>query len=280
MFLQDWYKFKNYQLDEILDNICDIEQMLIKKFGNWNVTNLINADDRYKINYDFLNPDNKFADEIQNNDEVKQMIYFNDKTKFDIWLSEMTTKNQDDLKVATDPYEKYRGVVAVQKEIQYSLQENISKQSKNNTTEHTFSESRENKKHRSQKILGNKGELVIYNYLCSKFKKENVKPISEAFVTLGIIKPGLAKSGDYDIEYIDSNSGEKYFVEVKAGDSNSFFITPEELNFAKTHSKNYKLFIVYNIDKENPDFHELPFEFWDDDRYHLEEIIEKIHIKF
>ena len=279
-FLQDWYNFKNYKQDEDLDNICDIEQILMKKFGNWHICELANADDAYKINYDKLNPGNKFADEIQNNDDVKQMIYFDNKNKFDSWLSEMMNKCQAVQSDIVDPYEKYRKVVASKKEIQYKTQEKVSSISKNNITEYTFTESKEDKKRKAQKFLGNKGELVIYNYLCSMYKKENVKPISEAFVTLGIIKAGLAKSGDYDIEYIDSASSEKYFVEVKSGDSNSFYITPNELDFAKTHTKYYKLFVVYNLDKEEPDFHELPTEFWNDPRYHQEEIIEKIHIKF
>ena len=101
-----------------------------------------------------------------------------------------------------------------------------------------------------QKILGNKGELLVYNLLCKRVGKENVFPRSEAFIELGIIKPGQAVSGGYDISYYGEN-GIEYFVEVKTGDGKSFIISPGELQYAKDNAEKYKLIIVYDVDARN-----------------------------
>lgn len=42
----------------------------------------------------------------------------------------------------------------------------------------------------------------------------------------------------------------------------------------------FKLFLVYNIDKDKPHFIELPTRFWEDNRYRLTPIIEKVEVKF
>lgn len=146
-------------------------------------------------------------------------------------------------------------------------------------TSGTFSEKEEEKRKKRLKEIGNNGELLIYNYLCKTYGVENVFPKSEAFVTLGILKPGQAESGQYDISYKDPD-GKIYFVEVKAGNNHRFFISPGELDFAKKNAGRFKLFIVYNLKRETPDFTEIPSKFWDNPKFHKTEIIETIEYKF
>lgn len=83
----------------------------------------------------------------------------------------------------------------------------------------------------------------------------------------------------YDISYIDSD-GKEYFVEVKAGDGHSFFITPGELNYAKENADKHKLIIVYDIDAEKPKCMELPQKFREDSRYRMKAVIEKYEFEF
>lgn len=109
--------------------------------------------------------------------------------------------------------------------------------------------------------------------------KDNVRPRSEAFVELGIIKPGQAISGEYDLSYIDEN-GTEYFVEVKTGDGKSFMISPGELEFAMKNADRYKLYLVYNVDTAEPDYRELPAKFWEDARFRKKEIVERIVYEF
>lgn len=142
-----------------------------------------------------------------------------------------------------------------------------------------FTESDDEKRRKRLKEIGNNRELLIYNYLCNEFGTENVSPKSEAFITLGILKPGQAESGQYDISY-KAPDGKTYFVEVKAGNKHRFYISPGGLDFAKKNEGRYKLFIVYNMKKEIPDFTELPAKFWDNPKFHKTEIIETIEYTF
>ena len=128
-------------------------------------------------------------------------------------------------------------------------------------------------------MSGNIGELLIYNLLRESVGEDNVRPRSEAFVELGIIKPGQAISGEYDISYIDEN-GTEYYVEVKTGDGRSFIISPGELEFAMENADRYKLYLVYNVDSEEPDYRELPAKFWEDARFRRKEIVERIVYEF
>lgn len=128
-------------------------------------------------------------------------------------------------------------------------------------------------------MVGNIGELLIYNYLCEEYGQENVITKSEAFVDLGLLTAGQASSGEYDLSYKDKN-GNIHFVEVKTGSNHSFFISENELNFAKGHTDKYELYIVYNLDAEKPDFVKLPEKFWEDERYKGKPIIESIRFDF
>ena len=115
--------------------------------------------------------------------------------------------------------------------------------------------------------------------MCDKYGKENVYPRSEAFVDLGILKPGLAVSGDYDLSYKDN--GKEIYVEVKTGNGkNMFFMSPGELKFAKDHASSYNVYYVYDINSTPPKFIILPSEFWNDVKYRMKEIVEKYEFTF
>lgn len=135
------------------------------------------------------------------------------------------------------------------------------------------------RRNRNQKVFGNKGELVKYNLLCEQFGEENVFPKSEAFVELGILKPGQASSGQYNLSY-KNESGTEFFIEVKTGNGKSFIISPDELDFAKQNPNQFKLYLVYEIDSGTSKYIELPVKFWGDKKFHKTEIVERIEFEF
>lgn len=229
-----------------------------------------------------LSSDDKEQDSNKSNDALKKVI----PTKRDIIYSESkedssksnsnnnTSTDKDSNKEKSDTSDK---IPSDKSDEQASFEDDDYGES--DDVSRTFSESEEEKRRKRLKEIGNNGELLIYNYLCCKYGEENVFPKSEAFITLGILKPGQAESGQYDISYKDPD-GKTYFVEVKAGNKHRFFISPGELDFAKKNVGRFKLFIVYNMKKETPDFTEIPPKFWDNPNFHKKEIIETIEYKF
>ena len=121
---------------------------------------------------------------------------------------------------------------------------------------------------------------MVYNLLCNKEGIKDVKAKSEAFVELGILKAGQAESRGYDIEYTDIKLNKTVFVEVKTGESNSFYISPNELEFAKKHSDQYVVYVVYDVDTDTPRYEIIDEKFWNNDKYKLKEIVEKYQVKF
>jgi hypothetical protein len=66
----------------------------------------------------------------------------------------------------------------------------------------------------------------------------------------------------------------------KTGDGKSFIISPGELEFAKQKPNQFKLFLVYEIDDENPKYLEIPAKFWENNKFRKAEIIERIEFRF
>lgn len=267
-------KFENFKLENEPITTIDINKLLIDTFGNWKLTKVcLDYKECYKNNYLALNPNKLHEDEISNSYDAKRMIYFNKIDEFNAWLSrfnEIVEKKQD-------LYSSLREVIPKQQEIDY--QESSQKNEyRNNNKKYVFTKTAQKNKEKNQKIVGNKGEYLIYNYLTREYGKENVFPKSEAFVDIGILSPGQEESGKCDLEYIDPVRNRRIFVEVKTGDKNSFDISPSELDFAKENEENYELFIVYDL--EEPKFIKIEKKFWNDARYHQKVIIEKIHFTF
>ena len=139
-----------------------------------------------------------------------------------------------------DEYRSLKGLLPEVKEIEYNPQKKPSLKKEKNSS--VFIKKVKDKEDRKKKIFGNKGEYIVYNWLVDKYGKINVFPRSEAFVEIGILKPGQASSGEYDLWYKDE-AGRIIYVEVKTtGDGQSFIITPGELEFAKKIQSYIKFF--------------------------------------
>lgn len=83
-------EYKNYlaDLDSIKNSVkFDLAQAVYEFFPVF-MDNVEKNDVKtiYKENYDELNPDNLFTDEIANNQKVQIMIYFNRGDEFKKWL--------------------------------------------------------------------------------------------------------------------------------------------------------------------------------------------------
>ena len=237
----------------------------------------MDSEKEYAKNYELLNPNRLFEDEISNNFTLQKMIYFKNFNGFKTWLDDHKAALMSNVNKSYDIYSELRDVIPQKEEPKYRDSGRIKNDSKRRANG-TYTASAAERRNRNQKVIGNRGELVIYNLLRDQYGKENVFPKSEAFIALEILKPGQASSGQYDISYKDA-SGTEFFVEVKTSDGNSFIISPGELNFAKQNSKQFKLFLVYYIDSI-PKYMELPMKSWEDKKFRKTEIIERIEFEF
>lgn len=285
-FIKTVHRFTNFSEIQQYENSItfNIEENVIHEFGEWRSNEeKLSADKEYAKNYDEMNPDNKFMDEIANDEKVQCMIYFHKTEAFEKWLNHHQKQEYENADRTSDPYSRFEKIVPKRNEISYQNSTNVSAASSFNSkgSYHVgaFTQTADEKRRKNQKVTGNIGELLIYNLLCKSVGKDNVRPRSEAFMELGIIKPGQAISGEFDLSYIDEN-GTEYFVEVKTGDGKSFIISPGELEFAMKNADRYKLYLVYNVDTAEPDYRELPAKFWEDARFRKREIVERIVYEF
>ena len=213
----DEYKYYSADLDSIKNSVkFDLAQAVYEFFPVF-MDNVEKNDVKtiYKENYDELNPDNLFTDEIANNQKVQIMIYFNRGDEFKNWLILQQKKvEKEQSEKSNDAYKQLEGVFPEKQEIEFHESKGLPS---TNRKRHSgaYTKSAEEKANNAKKIVGNKGELLIYNLLCEQYGTENVFPNSEAFVEIGILKPGQASSGDYDLSYKDEH-GKTFFVEVKA----------------------------------------------------------------
>ena len=229
-----------------------------------------------------MNPSKLCEVELSNDLKAQQMIYFGQNEEFNKWLDSHQKLTESEDKIA-NPYLRYKNIVPKVNEVSYHQSANakvgLNHANNNYYSTGVYTHATAEKRRKNQKILGNKGELLVYNLLCKQVGKENVFPRSEAFVELGILKPGQAISGEYDISYIDVD-GIEYYAEVKTGDGKSFIISPGELQYAKENAEKYELFIVYDLDAEQPNCMKLPTNFWEDSRFRKKEIVERIEFEF
>jgi hypothetical protein len=283
-FLKAVNRFEHFEIKKYENSVYfNVEESVRVAFGYWEKDELkdeklLDSDEEYSKNYESLNTHRLFEDEISNNLDVQRMIYFNKSKEFETWLDAQRDAEKSNTNKPAETYSKYKGVIPQKAEPVFRDTSSMTTSSKirsNGTYTQSFAERR----NRNQKVFGNKGELVIYNLLCKRFREENVFPKSEAFVEVGILKPGQASSGQYDLSYKDE-SGTEFFVEVKTGDGKSVIISPGELDFAKQNPDQFKLFLVYEIDSETPKYIELPAKFWEDKKFRKTEIVERIEFQF
>lgn len=183
------------------------------------------------------------------------MIYFYKAKEFETWLDAQKDAQQSNTNEPADIYSKFKGVIPQKEEPVFRDPGSIKGPSKPKANGIYTSGSAE-RRNRNQKVFGNKGELVKYNLLCERFGEENVFPKSEEFVELGILKPGQASSGQYNLSY-KNESGTEFFIEVKTGNGKSFIISLDELDFAKQNPNQFKLYLVYKIDSGTNSFDNL-----------------------
>lgn len=279
-FLKRYKEFLDYKPSDIANSIFyDPISHLLDVFGDFTKEVDINCETYYDSNYTVLNPDKLFEDEIQNDQNAQTYIYFNNSEAFKKWLLEKKDHNKR-LDTPVDKYKSFKDVIPKINEEDFKNPEQKDHKFRKNSSR-SVTDTELNNREKSKKEIGNIGELLIYNLLCNKYGKNKVIPKSEAFVKLEIIKPGQASSGDYDLSYIDLDEIER-FVEVKSSDGELFYITSRELEFAKDNPDKYKVFLVF-IDKTNPEdsnYKELPYRFWENDKFILHEVVEKIECKY
>lgn len=280
-FIDKIRKFETFVIKEIPNSVSfDVQEKIKEEFGDWECLEvLLNADDEYSANYGKLNPENKFGDDISTSTIVQTMIYFNRTDDFNEWLNSKERELSQSEQKKNDVYAKLRSVTPEETEIGYRDGTLFTESINGKRGQGAVTKKGKEKKDRNQKIAGNKGELLVYNLLCKKYGKDNVFPRSEAYVELDILKPGQAISGDYDISYKDS-AGNEFYVEVKTGDSQSFFVSPDEMKFAKANGERYELIYVFNLENDVPNYHKLPKKFWEDSHYQKKEIVEKIEFRW
>ncbi len=283
-FLSTIHDFENSSVQiNVLNSVnFDPVMEIVNKFGDWRSFNENTyADQAYKENYERMNPEDLFKDEISVNKDVQQMIYFGREQEFHSWLNAQKQADSGNLNIMTtpddDPYSSFRGLIPNKEEIEYKSDDYTNEYTSNAKGGRgtAYSLQKEANKNAKKKRTGNIGELLVYNSLCNEYGESSVRPNSEAFVELGILKPGLSNSDGYDISYIDEN-GTEFYVEIKTSEtngSNRFYMSPRELEFAKTHSSNYRLYYVYV--SADPKYKILPECFWDDCKFRMEEIVEK-----
>lgn len=283
-FLKTIHKFENFGLFIEYENTInfDYEKIIVDEFGDWRNEDANSADKEYAKNYQLLNPEKLFEDELANDMNIKTMIYFNMEKEFKAWLDEKKKQNiKENNHIKQDEYLKQRTTIPILSDISYTTCSSLQKGHIDSQSTHHGVYTRTEAEHRQkrQKLQGNKGELLAYNYLCQKYGEENVTARSEAFVDMNLLVAGQAVSGDYDISYKD-HQGNVHFVEVKTSNQNSFIISPNELEFAKSHDDQYELFLVFDVDSENPELKILPKRFWNDSKFRRNDIIERIEFTF
>lgn len=288
-FVDEVRRFASFEIPEVINSVYfNFEEKVVAAFGEWRKGGeILSAEQAYVGNYERMNPKRLYEDEITNNTKVQSMIYFGRDDKFTGWVESCEKRAQENRngKEDKDPYSRYRDIVPQICEIEYDRNADDAKDSReaggkgNGLHMGTYTQTAAERRSRNQKIFGNKGELLVYNLLCKRVGKENVFPRSEAFVELGIVKPGQTVSGEYDLSYLDKN-GTTYYVEVKTGNGNSFIISPGELQYAEENAERYKLFLVYDVDAEQPNCVELPIRFWEDSNFKKKEIVERIEFQF
>ncbi|MCL2663329.1 MAG: DUF3883 domain-containing protein [Oscillospiraceae bacterium] len=280
-FIESAEDFEYFEIAGYENSIYfDVKQKVIDEFGLWDIDDPEDSDEAYSINYEIMNPEDLYGDEISNNKTAQTMIYFGDEQGFSKWLieQEKIERESNKMRKEKDHYAELRGVVPEKEDLVFNAPTKPEAEIRSKR-KGAYNQKYDEQTKRAKKVYGNKGELLIHALLSNDPAVKKVIPRSEAFVALGILKPGQAVSGDYDLSYIDE-LGDEYFVEVKTGDGMSFIITPGELEFAKKHPENYKLFLVYNLDKSPPNYTELPARFWEDKKFRRNDIVEKIEFSF
>lgn len=99
------------------------------------------------------------------------------------------------------------------------------------------------------KKLGLEGELLVLNNEILHLREINRDDLAEKVIHVSVVE---GDGAGYDIKSYDDEGNEK-FIEVKTtkGSANtSFFISPNELEFSKSHANSYELYRLYYFEPE------------------------------
>lgn len=278
-YAQTIYEFYHFKYDKFKNSVYeDYRKIVYDRFGDWNDScsiNLKDAKTEYEKNYNIFQISEIMEQTIQTNFNLQNLIYFGRIKEFNKIQSEnISLKNEYNTQnVSTNMH-----IIPTEAELVYSSYDSIQKhydRARKHYSKPPLTSKGYQELYKQQKDIGNKGELYIYNLLCKKYGKENVECCSEAFIDLKYSLPGQIHTSNYDMMYKDN--GILYYVEVKTSQDNYFYMSYDELEFAKTHADKYKLFVVFNIDSE-PKYFTLPEKFWEKQEFRQK--IEKIRFEF
>lgn len=143
----------------------------------------------------------------------------------------------------------------------------FSNQTSKNTTHKNSGENIDfQKKAVTDQETGQYAEEMIYHLLNNQ--NEKIGDITKKSSNLG----GMSDNCGYDLSYVDKNTGETFFVEVKSSRTKgaSFYLSKNELDFATKNRDHYIIYLVLNLAEENgkkPLIYPLPnlFKFGDDE---------------
>lgn len=265
-FLKFYDEFINYTTDK-KEPIYDIEKFMSNKFKQLNTkyTNLLNANETYKINKEefAINKDDDLVIDFLNNKENDSLIYFGDYQElnklYEVFIEEIREKkNQETECLAKNSSRNYSI-----KEIETISQTSVNQQQIEQKYLHTKSIRNYRQYDKDNSIWGAKAEEMVVSSLLDSKKYKAVNWVSEnARKVKGAMNNPDGKDGlGYDIECIDNNNN-RIFVEVKSTRSSNieFIVTQHEIEIAEQNKKNYKVIIVVNM-SDDPQIYDLGFLF-------------------
>lgn len=124
----------------------------------------------------------------------------------------------------------------------------FSNQTPNNTTHKNSGGNIDfQKKAVTDQETGKYAEEIIYRLLASQ--REIIDEITKKSSNLG----GMSDNCGYDLSYVDKNTEETFFVEVKSSRTKgaSFYLSKNELDFATKNSNHYIIYLVLNLAEDN-----------------------------
>lgn len=242
-FYQEYLIYKNYGFsDETIENSVNFkyEELIMKRFPilncdpiNIDVNRVYNENfEHISSNFDIL----KFGDFIDENNELKSLIYFLDNEISDLIMQnyknkfETETIDENNIKNIAKNIENITlNKSKINPDYSHGQRAHVSHNRQTNTKSSIDRENKIKEKNGkyAEKLVRDK---LIVKIPSLKWTSENSDIPSERNT-----------SAIYDMEYL--KDGQKYFIEVKAA-TRSFFMSLSEYSFARNNSNVYELYLV------------------------------------
>lgn len=216
----------------------ELENILSKEYGSTvlqDAKDLLNKEERNYLsisNQIILDEDKEKNKENFEQEEKKNISNFQEHQKQKISLNS-TSIQQDTVFAETKELifdnshilKNIKEVIVIDAEIN-TFSRKARKQNFSTVYKHSI-------QHEKAKVnKGYKAEDIVYNYLINKYEEKNV--IWESLYNDG---------AGYDISYTNERDEVKH-IEVKVYSNNEFYITQNELAFAKNNPKSYEIYLV------------------------------------